>query len=140
MHTSVLSFEKFYDTYSPMLYGIALQLSPSQQKAEDLLIKTFEIIHEKKIAEQDETCSCIQLIKLIIQTAQGFKYIGPAPFYNAPLVNQILSQKISVREICLQKRLTIIQLGKVIREELNSLRIPVRRMSYPLQEQHPVNN
>ena len=141
MNFKSITFEKFYDNYSPMLYGIALQISPSQKQAEELLIKTFEIIYEQKIAEQNQPAICLSLIKLIIRTAQEhFNFMQHQPFRNAPILNLILAEKMTVREICLQNRLSIIQLGKVIRGELNSLRNSKNKNETAYQEKFSYMN
>ena len=131
MNYSIQAFEKFYDTYSPMLYGMALQLSPTQRQAEELLVKTFVILHKQKFVEANDPCVCINLIRLLLGTAQEqFKAAELHPFKNAPMMNLILSGKMSVREVCLHNRVNVIQLGKIIRAELNSLRT-VKKISTP---------
>jgi len=35
-------FEKIYEKYSPMLFGVALEICPSKKHAEELLMITFK--------------------------------------------------------------------------------------------------
>ncbi len=131
---------EFFEIYSPMIFGIALQLSPNQQKAEDLLLKTFELIRANKLAEQSSSSRSIELIKLVLQVAQELQYIGPQTIHTAPLISQLIAKKITVRETCEQNKSNVIQLGKEIRAELNSLRIQAINIhSNPLQIQQDVD-
>ena len=121
MSNSISEFELFYDTYSPMLYGIAIQLAPTQMQAEALLINTFKLLHMQNFHKENQTNVCLSLVKIIIQTAEHeFSQKQNALFHNAPLLNQLLSEKITVKELCQQIRINPIQLGKLIRAELNS--------------------
>ncbi len=113
----------FYDIYSPMVFGIALQISPNQQKAEVLLQKAFELIHEKDLAKLCPSTISIELIKLIFKAAEELHFIGPQTKHTAPLISQIIAKETTVRETCLQNNRSVIQLGKEIRAELNSLRL-----------------
>ena len=61
--------ETLYDTYSPMLYDIALQIAPTQKVAEQIIITTFTKAHKQKIEQQIYPSPCITLLKLLIQNS-----------------------------------------------------------------------
>ena len=49
MNNPLPILENLYNTYNFMLYGIALEISPFYQKAEEILIRTFHKIHEQNL-------------------------------------------------------------------------------------------
>ena len=61
--------EYVYDKYSPMMFGIALQISSTEKEAEQILSSTFQKIHNQKVHEQSHSGLCVKRIKLTIETA-----------------------------------------------------------------------
>ena len=126
---AVISIESVYDSYSAMLYGIALEISPSLKVAEDILIKTFEKVHQLNIIKHVSSSICVTLIKLILQTAQkelkhdeqkhNFKL---KRFENYPLLHQMLCEQINLDGICLKHKLTPLKASQKLREEFISTR------------------
>lgn len=123
------TIESLYDKYSVMLYGIALEISPSQKEAETILIKTFEKVHQQNIIHQENSSMCATLIKLVIQAAHevlmpdelkhNFKL---KRFENCPLLHQLLCEQLSVDDICLKNEFSPSEVSQKVREEFNTIR------------------
>lgn len=122
------SFENIYDTYCPMLYSIALQVSPNRVTAEKILINTF-----KKIYYQTESKKikpfCIDLIKMIIKTAQEELYPGKTTytfkikqFENTPLLHKLLIQQVNLETYCNENGITRNNALIIIRNEFMMIR------------------
>jgi hypothetical protein len=106
------NLENIYDKYAAMLYGIALQIYPVQKNAEQILIYTFKKIHEQDITPEKHPAFCITLIHLVIKTARE---LYPVKFKNnfrlnqfekTPLLNQLICDRISLKEYRKEKHLT----------------------------------
>jgi hypothetical protein len=128
--------ESHYDKYSAMLYGIALEISPSSKEAEIILIKTFEKAYSQNLMNSEKAGICGILIKLVIQSAHevllpkelkhNFKLNR---FEDSPLLHQLLCEQISVNEICLKNKLSSLEVSQKIREEFKIFRNPIKEKS-----------
>ena len=106
-------FENIYDRYCPLLYNIALQLCTNENKAETVLILTFQKIHRQNLGRQESTPFCIDLIKLIVQTAQEELYRGETKcnfrikqFEKTPLLHKLLLEPFSIDDYCMENNIT----------------------------------
>ena len=136
------SIEKLYDTYSVMLYGIALEISPSQRVADRILIETFKRAYKKNVINQEKSSICVTLIKLIIETAHhilmpeelkhNFKL---KQFENSQLLHQLLCEQLSVDAICRNNKLTPLEAAQKIREEINAIRSLLSEKNTSLNKQ-----
>lgn len=124
------NFSNLYDTYSPMLYGIALEISPSPIQAEEILSAAFQKAVRQNLIQQNEHSLCATLIKLIIQTAHeqlnhknNFKL---QQFENTPLLHKILCEQINLEDHCTENKITRMEAAKQMREELQLVRIKNR--------------
>jgi len=119
------SLDNVYNRYSPMLYSIALEISPTQIEAEEILIVTFIKMHKQKLIVQHHASICLMLIKLLMQTANELlkqkEHIKLTQFENTPLLHQILCGCITMKEICRERKLTREAAAKIIREEIRGL-------------------
>ena len=93
-------FEMLYDTYSAMLYGIAVEISSSRKDADEILIITFEKAQQQSIGKKKYPSPSILLIKLLIQTAHqqfnnntGNTILKIKQFKNYPILHSILSDQ-----------------------------------------------
>ena len=80
---SALTLIELYDKYGAILYGIALEIAPTDEAATPVLIATFEKAQELNIVENHGHCICATLIKLTIATAR--QTINGRPNGNNPL-------------------------------------------------------
>ena len=110
--TIKLAFEKVYNTYSSMVYSIALETSANQTKASEITIHTFKILCEQNATELNSHCLCATIIKLTIETAH--KILKPTAlkhnfnlkiFENCPLLRQLLLEQMSMDKCCEQNNL-----------------------------------
>ena len=118
------TFDNVYNTYSPMLYGIALQISTTENEAQQLLISTFKTAYKQNVAEQTHPCVCVTLIKLLISSAQDLvlsKRIKLKQFENAPLLHKMLCENIKHEVLCEELQITRNQLSRKIQEEVLKL-------------------
>lgn len=104
-------FENIYEKYSPMLYGIALQIDPEQKSAEQILIKTFKKIHEQEITQEKYPTYCLTLIHLILKTAHEIfplkfeNNIKLKQFESTPLLHKLICKQINLQDFCTEKKL-----------------------------------
>ena len=129
MNTPLPTLENLYDTYSPMLYGIALEISPGQKEAEEILISTFHKIGKQNLLQQAHPSLCATLIKLIIRTAHEQLKPGQLKnnfrlkqFESTPLLHKLLCEQISLENYGDENKLARAEVAKRIREEFISLR------------------
>lgn len=121
-------FESIYDKYCSMLYGVALEICPSQKKAEELLLHTFRKIQQEDMNQEKHPAYCITLLRLIIRTAQGiypekFKHSFRLNlFENTPLINHLICNQISLPDYCKEKHLTQQEGLQIIRKEWSTIR------------------
>lgn len=126
-HTTNHSLEYIYDVYSPVLYGIAFQISSDENEAEKILVATFRKIHKLELSSQANPNLCLELIKLTLEIAcelfpkykRGF--FGLKQFSKSPVLYQVIFENISISSLCTQYNLTAQQLMKSLRAELSLL-------------------
>ena len=124
---SPLIFSQLYDKYSTMLYSIAVEISPTEKQAEEILIITFKKAHKLNLVAQTYPSLCITLIKIIIQTAH--EHLGEfknnfrlKQFENTPLLNHLICDQISLQDYCKEKYLTQQEGLQIIRKEFSTIR------------------
>jgi len=132
------TLEMLYNTYSSMLYGIALEISPTQKEAEEILITTFQKIYKKKLTQKNYTSLCATLVKLMIQTAQeklnpdqtkiNFKL---KEFEKAPVMHKLLCEQISLEQYSAENNLTRSEIATKLREEISLLRKQKTTNAFP---------
>ncbi len=128
------SLENIYDFYSRMLFNIAVEISATEQEAEEILLATFKKIHEQNIVQQIPPSLCLKLIKLLIQTAHerlkpeelkhNFKL---KQFESTPLLHKLLCEQINLERHCIENNISLAEAGKILREEFNLLRNAKKR-------------
>lgn len=120
------TIESIYNTYSPMLYGIALEISPSDKQAERILILTFQKIQERRLIEENGGAICAILIKVLIQTAceylKATKKFKLKAFENMPLLQKLLCEEINIQDHCIENNITQKEAAQQIRIEFNLLK------------------
>lgn len=127
-YKTINTFAEVYDNFSPMLYGIALQISPSQQVAEQILIKTFVKLSGESILQQEHASLCLSLIKLLIQTAHeklnnnsGKTNFKLKIFEDLPILHYFICEQFTLEDYCIENKTTKLNAMKLFREELQIL-------------------
>ena len=119
-----------YDTYSPMLFGIASEISSGADQAEEILIKTFAKARVRDHALDHSLSSCIKLIKLLIESAHEVldkgqvENIKIGQFEKTPLLHQLLCERAHIDDYCKTNNVSRLQAGQQMRAELMSIRHP----------------
>lgn len=123
------SFKNIYDTYYHILYDIALQICPNNTKAENIFLLTFNKILQQHNEWLDKKPSCIDLIKLMIQTAKEELYPGNAKcnfkikqFENTPILHKILVEQLCLENYCTENSITRSKAIADIKEEFLVIR------------------
>ena len=122
-------FENIYDAYCPVLYSIALQLCPTEEQAEEILVETFKKMHSQKSVWQNNKWLCIPLIKILIDTAKKQSYpakttidVKVKQFKNTPLLHQLLVDQLSIENYCSKNDITREEVALKIRQEFMMIR------------------
>lgn len=122
-------FETFYDKYSPMAFDIALQFSPNEKHAEEILNVAFTKAYHQNIEEQSFPPPCISLLKILIETAErllNFKMeknnFRLRQFENFPILQSLLCKKESLAIHCINNNITKEQASINLRTEFLRLR------------------
>lgn len=121
----VPGIENIYDTYSPMLYCIALELTTKKKDAEQILISTFQKIHHQNFIQKKHVSLCIALIKLTVETARELeekKIITLNQMVSKDILHKVLFQNHSLESICEQNNLTRPVALKKIATEITAIR------------------
>ena len=123
------SFKNIYDTYYHILYDIALQICPNNTKAENIFLLTFNKILQQHNEWLDKKPSCIDLIKLMIQTAKEELYPGDTKcnfkikqFENTPILHKILVEQLCLENYCTENSITRSKAIADIKEEFLVIR------------------
>jgi hypothetical protein len=117
-----------YGRYSAMLYGIALQIAPSDVEAAQILLTTFEKAQEQIEVENNGHCIWVALIKLNMTTARQQmegrfnNHNLPNLFPANPLLRKVLFENKTIRQLRNETNLTLEEFGKMMREELHTIR------------------
>jgi hypothetical protein len=124
-----LIFEKIYDKYAAMLYGIALEICPTEECAEQVFIKTFNSIYVQNKTRKNSPSFYVELIKLIIETAKmevctndEQKNLKLKQFQNTALLQLLISDEQRLDTYCKTNEITRQDGLLMIRYEFNILR------------------
>ncbi|MEO6166019.1 MAG: hypothetical protein ABIO46_14400 [Chitinophagales bacterium] len=121
-----ITLEKIYDVYSPIMYGIALEVAGTEKEAEEILINTFQNVGLKSFPVYDHDIICSVLINLTLQTAhKHLKHeykISQRQNGNSALLQQLLFKEINLENYCKENKLTFLEAGKKMRAEFNHFR------------------
>lgn len=129
MKNSSDSLENLYNTYSSMLYGIALEISPTPKDAKEILIRTFHQASKQNLLQQARPLRCAALIKLVIRIAQ--EQLHPSQlkndfrlkqFEHTPLINKSLCGQTSQQNCGEKNELEHGEMARKVREEFMVLR------------------
>lgn len=129
MDNALLNLENLYDTYSPMLFSLALEITNSKTDAEEILVNTFLKINRLKIAEQHHVALSGKFIKLLVQTAKAS--VNPhnlsaqfklEKFEKTPITKNLLFEQIGFENYCNANNVTRVEAAKRIRAELKTIR------------------
>lgn len=129
MENTLMNLENLYDTYSPMLLSMALEISNSRQDAEEILVQTFLKISRLKILDQYHVTLSGKLLKILIQTAKEF--VNPQnnssnfklkQFEKVPITQQLLFEQIGFENYCSENKTTRTEAAKKLREEMKAFR------------------
>ena len=121
------SIEYIYDKYSPVLYGIALQITSCEKEAEQILIASFQKIQKGRLFNLHNPCTCVKLMKLTIETTceQFPKYkrsdLAFKQLHQSPIVNRLLSENSPMKSLSRENHLTRSQAMKNFRADLSVL-------------------
>jgi hypothetical protein len=127
LYTISQSLEYFYDLYSPVIYGVALQISSDEKEAEKILIASFKKINKLELFQPGSPNLSIKLIKLTIEVACELfpKYtrgnLELKQFRKLPVLHRLICENLSIGSLCTQFNLTTQQLMKRLRAELSLL-------------------
>lgn len=126
---STSTFESFYDKYSAMAYGIALQISPTQQKAQEIVVVAFRNAHEQNLAGQKYPSPCAALIRLLIKAAheqlnnnRGKTNFKLKQFEKSPMLHHLLCEQVNIEDYCTENKMTRAQAALQLRKEFSLLR------------------
>lgn len=124
--SAATAIEKIYDLYSPVMFGIAMEVCGTEKEAEEVLIRAFEKIKSETFTYYDSGSICSLLINLTLQTAhehlrQDYK-ITEQQMGNSVLLHQLLFREISLENYCRENKLTFLEAGRKMRKEFNHLR------------------
>jgi hypothetical protein len=138
-------FEKLYDTYSAMLYGMAVEISPSIMQAEKILICTFKKAHQQNIADQKYPLHCLSLIKLLLQTAhqqinnnKGKINFKLNRFKDYPVLHSLLCEQAATENYDEENIGNREGAGKKLRAELLLLRYINTAQTPPTEQQNTI--
>lgn len=122
----IMAFDKMYDKYCPILYGIAIEISSSEKEVEQILTSTFQIAYSNKLFEKNKHTLCVALIKIMIQTA--YEHLKPLNsfrlkrFENMPLLQKFLFDQKTSETLGLEESENRTLAASQIRFEFNTLR------------------
>jgi hypothetical protein len=140
MNNAPSAFEICHDTYGPMLYGIAVEISPSGKEAWELFISPFKKIHDQKLSDPKYPSLCLTLNKLFIHTAKEQFHPGQLKnnfrlkqFENTPVLHKLLCEQVSAENYCEENKITRIQLAGKLRGEF----VLLRNLKMTMEFTHP---
>ena len=102
------AFEEVYDRYSPMVYGIALEIAP-EGEADEILVATFVRLHKNNLIRYQAHSICVTLLKLTIQTAReqlNRNDIKIRKLENTPMLHRLLCDGISIEDYAKENNMT----------------------------------
>jgi hypothetical protein len=125
--TSNPSMDNIYNLYSPVVYGLAFQITSNEKDAEEILIACFQKIHKLKYLKQRSTGTTLQLIQLtieiIFETFQKYKKkdLDINQFHKSPVLFQLIFEKNNISSLCAKYGVSTTQLMKSLRGEISAL-------------------
>ena len=130
MTKSPVSFAAIYDRYSPLLYGLGLEIASTEREAEEILISTFEKAYQQKLFDHTGSSVLIPLIKLLIQIACEKFYpdkqidgLKLKCFENAPMLHRVFCDPKGFEYYCNENNLSRADGFRQMRAEFQALRI-----------------
>ncbi|MEJ7646456.1 MAG: hypothetical protein WKF87_17795 [Chryseolinea sp.] len=130
MSKSAVTFEATYDRYSPVLYGLALEIASTEQEAEEILMSTFEKAYQQKIFDHIGSSVLVTLIKLMIQLAYDKLYpdqqmfaLKLKCFENTPMLHRAFCEPKGFECYCNENRLSRADGFRQMRSEFHTLRM-----------------
>jgi hypothetical protein len=116
MSSSNSNLENIIDVYSPMVYGIALEIAPNAAIAKAILLQTFQKINLQKINPSQSPSFVVTLLLLTLQTAREQIYQEQFDctfklqiFDKTPLIRELIGSQINLTDYCKK-----IQIDKLI--------------------------
>jgi hypothetical protein len=120
-----------FDKYGGVLYGIALQICPTEKQAELVLVKTLRSLSAREPMPPPNIALCMQLIHLIIKTAKSEGYYTPGwsdrrlkLFEDSPLLRRLFCEQQTLAEFCLQTNMPLTEALKKVQWEFARLVAP----------------
>ncbi len=117
------ALERVYDEYGAVIYGVAMQISSSEEEAEQILMQVFKKLQGQKLMNQH--LPCIRFVKLTIETALELypEYNGSQltwkPFYRSPLLKKLFCENVSIQSLSELDNITSAQCMKNLKMELS---------------------
>jgi hypothetical protein len=131
MSSSETNLENIIDAYSPMVYGIALEIAPNTAIAKDILIQTFQKINLQKINLSQSPSFVVTLLLLTLQTAREQKYqeqfdctFKLKKFDTTPLIGELIGSQINLTDYCKKTQIDKLIVIKKLRKEFLLLKNP----------------
>lgn len=129
MYNSLSSLEGLYNRYSALLFGIALQVSPDKESAEEILVLAFQKIYKLELSPLDHASIFITMTRMIIQLAQE-KFIPLQAkedlklrmFEKSGILCNLLNGSFSIDRYCLENKITRAVFAKQVRQEFLDLK------------------
>jgi hypothetical protein len=124
MPASNYKFERIIDVYSPMVYGIALEIAPNIAIAKVILLQTFQKINLQKINPSKSPSFVVTLLHLTLQTAREQKYQEQFDytfklkiFDKTPLIGELIGAQINLTDYCKKTQIDKTIVIKKLRKE-----------------------
>jgi len=118
--------ENIYDKYSAMLFGMLLEICPSREAAEKVMVTTFKKLFKQQGLQQNNPCLFVKIIKLAMESAsEQSVLLQPGRcknFKESPLLQQVLFQNRSMKDCEDHFQLDKTTIGKMLRHEIMQLR------------------
>ncbi len=136
MNSYKTTLRGLYDKYILMLFSIALEISPSTQEAESIIVKAFQNIDLQKVLQQKPSLLGMTLIKTLMQTARHEFFPGQDKnnfklkrFQKTPLLHQIFCEQAGMKNYCEENNITTQEAMKQLRHEWTVLQVSGSVMS-----------
>jgi hypothetical protein len=124
-----LIFEKIYDKYAGIIYGIALEICSDKNDAEQIFISIFKKIYDDNLTIKNSPNYYITLIKLIMDTAKAelnnsnnLELISLKQFENTPVLHNLICNDITLDAYCEINYIPVQNGLLMIKNEFNILR------------------
>ncbi len=120
------NIETFVKKYSPMIYKIALEISPTKLAAEEILYYVFEKFHNQYFPLKNQQNICTNLIKILAREAD-LRYdqqhiFNLRHFVSTPFLHDLLCGPTNLAIYCAKKQLSKSEAAKTIKGEFNMIR------------------